>query len=134
MTRLAHAVPICGPKVFQSLVIEVHTPIWSVLFNMLPLLELMRATGFEFATTEYQPNPEKHEKGQRLKSSSSVFEVGRHCGNLQFVLEKALSLARRAREEHWSAEKLETVFTEYVALRRKDRGKKERIVVEGKVL
>jgi hypothetical protein len=55
-------------------------------------------------------------------------------GSAQFVLEKALSLARRARAANWTAERLALRFQEYVTEQSKKRRKNTTTVVEGKEL
>ena len=55
-------------------------------------------------------------------------------GSAQFVLEKALSLARRARAKEWTAQRLALRFQEYVAEQSKKRGKNTTIFVESKQL
>ena len=93
----------------------------------------MRATGFEPASEEY--HPVSNTSGRRTTSCSSVFVMSNHShGNAQFVLEKALSLGRRAWAESWTSEKLKKRFGEFVTNQRKKRGKVTRIMVEGKAL
>lgn len=130
--RLAGIVLICGPKVFETFTLDLFGAVWPNLESLLPMLELMRVTGFEPAAVEYKPKALI--RSSRALATSSVFLVYKGSGNLEFVLEKALSLARLARAQGWSAEKLAKLFTQYVQERRNDRGKKLRIVMEGKLL
>ena len=98
--RLYGIVDTCGPKPFKDFKLRLKgydTFIWRTLESVLQLLELMRATGFEPACEDYVQG-RKNAQGRRKAVESSLFRVGR-SGNVQFVLEKSLSLARRARVE-----------------------------------
>lgn len=131
--RIETIVSMCGHKPFGYLHIGVHGSIWHKLEEFLPLLETMRATGFEPASQEYR----LAEKTDRIRyvSESSVFLMERcNFGNAQFVLEKALSLGRRARSEEWTAERLARRFKELAKSQRSKRGTDTKVLVELKPL
>ena len=100
---------------------------------MLPLLELIRCTGWEPLTKKYE---EPRFNGRnREKTSSSVFTIWRYdTGNAEFVLGKALSLARWARSRKWSAEELAKRFTGFTKTQRRKKSRVDQILIERKAL
>ncbi|KAK3705453.1 hypothetical protein LTR37_013270 [Vermiconidia calcicola] len=124
---------LCGPKPFKSLTICVIGGVWDKLDVMLGLLDFMRRTGFKPATKEYQLP--RTSKDLRTVSDTSVFQIqNRTWGKAQFILEKALALGRRARDEEWTEERLATHFGVLVRTQRKKKGTDTRILVDGKLL
>jgi hypothetical protein len=95
----------------------------------------MRKTGFEFAAVEYHPETRRSLDNRRSESPTSIFQMPKMTmGNAQSVLEKALSLARRARVEGWCAEYLTLRFEEFVTLQGGKKGRGRKILVEYEVL
>ncbi|KAI7548956.1 hypothetical protein KC331_g4092 [Hortaea werneckii] len=118
---LTSIVKTCGKSPFKEMSFYVHGPTRPHLINLLPLLGMMRATGFDPTNGTYEPCIEycvtstgKPAKRQ-LTSSRSIFHMlnlGR--GALQEDLETAFALPRRAREEGWTAKRFETEFKAFV--------------------
>jgi hypothetical protein len=120
--------------VFGRLTINVD---WShgKLEEMLHFLELMRATGFEPSTTTYLlERDETIRKGYRTSQSSIFHMVDKALWKHQFIMEKALALARRARHEGWTSERLADKFVAYAKQQRMRRFTVTTIYVEGKLL
>ncbi|KAK3715853.1 hypothetical protein LTR37_006836 [Vermiconidia calcicola] len=131
--KLSAIVLLCGPKPFKRLTIHVKGSVWERLDMMLGLLEFMRRTGFEPATGEYQLP--RTSKDLCNVSNTSVFRMKKIAfGKVQFILEKALALGRRARDEQWTEERLATHFGAPVRTQRKKKGTETRILVDGKLL
>jgi hypothetical protein len=127
-------VSTCGPKPFFNFQISFYHTVWPYLDKMLPLLELLRRTGFEPATKPYRLPEKSAWDGVKDERDTSVFSL-QSKGRLQFVLEKALCWARRARAEGWSRERLAKAYTKFVAEQSSRKGhKKGKIFVEGKAL
>jgi len=93
---------------------------WPYLANMLPLLELMRAKGFEPADEDYTPRaPDMptvasifRKKSAKL-SSIFIWRAPREEA-LEEILEKAILLGRKARDEEWTKEQLKIKFNLFV--------------------
>lgn len=136
LQNLRAIVHTCGQHPFKGFHIVIMGQVWERLDNLLPLLEFMRSSGFEPACATYQERRDRPGSyGNRIHSPSSVFSTTTYAsGNAQFVLEKALSLARRARVEEWSAERLAKSFAIFVKVQKKEKGKKARIFVDLKAL
>lgn len=118
----------CGRQPFKKFIVCMGGAIWPNLPNLLRLLETMRETGFEPARVEYKPEERKLTssyngkiKTSQFVSSDSIFWMGNmEHGGVQEVLENALRLGRRAREEAWSKEKLEEELRGFAARKGKD--------------
>ena len=135
INRLYSIVQICGPKPFANFQIRIKGSVWNNLSEggLLQLLELMRATGFDPVSQRYQPPSQAI--GFRPTVHSSVFRMaGSNYGNAQFVLEKALSLGRRARAEGWTQERLAKRFGGLAKDQYKKKGREAKIFVEMKAL
>ncbi|KAI7221453.1 hypothetical protein KC333_g1752 [Hortaea werneckii] len=133
---LTSIVKTCGKSPFKKMSFYVLGPTRPHLINLLPLLEMMRATGFDPTNGTYEPCIEhcvtstgKPAKRQ-LTSSRSIFHMlNQGRGALQEDLETAFALPRRAREEGWTAERFETEFKAFVKRKgTKLRPKKAKIV------
>ncbi|KAI6797774.1 hypothetical protein KC363_g288 [Hortaea werneckii] len=118
---LASIVKTCGKAPFKEISFWIFGPIRPCLTNLLPLLEMMRATGFDPTAEPYEPNPKYFTTadGESVKRQSitrdSIFRMqGVTHGPLQEDLEIAFALPRRARDEGWTAEKFETEFKAFV--------------------
>ncbi|KAK5125767.1 hypothetical protein LTR85_012043 [Meristemomyces frigidus] len=82
----------------------------------------MRATGFEPATREYQPREREsytdHAGKQKTRlalGENSIFSLSNSDhGAVEQVLERAVSLGRRARDEEWTQERLIEEFNGFV--------------------
>ena len=117
-----------GPKPFGDFKILMIGPVWLRLDTLLPLLETMRATGFEPATEDFKPEARIQHISTRGRTtlrqrpaSSSIFKMGsRNQGPLQEILERALVLGRRARDESWSKEDLIEEFEAFIRRKGKD--------------
>ena len=122
-----------GPKPFKSFHFFVFSYVWPHLQNLLPLLQLMRGTGFEPANEDYVPQPVS-DYGKRFETNSSIFQMfyssytDSEKGNVQLVLESALIMARKARAEGWSADKLATSFEGFVKEQVKSKGKRGKML------
>jgi hypothetical protein len=129
-------VPSCGPKPFSNFHIDVRGPPMAFLPCMLPLLEIMRSTGLELASEEYQLDMKDIPRKvyERRPLDSSVFRMGEYDMVGQYLYEKAMSLARRAHEERWTAERLELRFKHFTKQLQLRRGQVTTIYVEGKLL
>ncbi|KAI7468601.1 hypothetical protein KC357_g6717 [Hortaea werneckii] len=118
---LASIVNTCGKSPFKKISFYVTGSTRPHLINLLPLLGMMRATGFDPANGTYEPRiryfitTEGKSVKRQSTSSSSIFHMmnGAH-GALQEDLETAFALPRRAREEGWTAERFETEFKAFV--------------------
>ncbi|KAI7331231.1 hypothetical protein KC367_g8743 [Hortaea werneckii] len=118
---LTSIVNTCGKSPFKKISFYVTGSTRPHLINLLPLLEMMRATGFDPANGTYEPRiryfitTEGKSVKRQSTSSSSIFHMmnGAH-GALQEDLETAFALPRRAREEGWTAERFETEFKAFV--------------------
>ncbi|KAI7318944.1 hypothetical protein KC315_g9889 [Hortaea werneckii] len=134
---LTSIVKTCGKSPFKKMSFYVLGPTRPHLINLLPLLEMMRATGFDPTNGTYEPCIEhcvtstgKPAKRQ-LTSSRSIFHMlNQGRGALQEDLETAFALPRRAREEGWTAERFETEFKAFVKRKgTKPRPKKAKTMV-----
>ena len=140
MRQLRGIIANCGLKPFKSFkIMLVHRNFWVHLKDFLPLLELIRATGFEPATNNYDYTDAEYTDLLHRWSTSrtSIFQMpADSMGNAQWVLEMALRLARRARAEGWDEARLALRFNKFVAeqIRQSQRGKYRTIIVEGEVL
>ncbi|KAI6912542.1 hypothetical protein KC318_g8222 [Hortaea werneckii] len=134
---LTSIVKTCGKSPFKKISFYVTGSTRPHLINLLPLLEMMRATGFDPTNGKYQPDS-KHiititgkSVIRKYISRSSIFNMrdGNH-GPLQEDLETAFALPRRAREEGWTAERFETEFKAFVKRKgTKPRPKKAKTMV-----
>ncbi|GAB1738568.1 hypothetical protein NU219Hw_g3372t1 [Hortaea werneckii] len=117
---LTSIVKTCGKSPFKEMSFYVHGSTRPHLINLLPLLEMMRATGFDPTNGTYEPFikycvTSTGKPAKRQLTTRSIFHmmnVGR--GALQEDLETAFALPRRAREEGWTAERFETEFKAFV--------------------
>ena len=136
VVRILNAiVSTCGPKPFSAFRIYFYRTPTHHLDKILPLLEMMRRTGFEPATKPYRLPEKSAWDGVKDDWTTSVFSLPLSMGRLQFVLEKALCLARSARAEGWGPERLAKVYKKFVAEQASRRSlKNEKIFVEGKAL
>lgn len=137
VSRMRDLVAMHGSNPFMGIHINVTHHVWPHLQNMLPLLELMRETGFDPARERYVPQPTDWiYEGKRCESRSSVFNMCNSMysfyekGNVQLVLESALVMARRARAEGWSAEELAKYFARFVSEQFKRRGKSGKMLAD----
>lgn len=129
---LAFVVKTCGKTPFKKISFKVRGPTRPYLINLLPLLEMMRATGFDPTDYSYEPRPKQiiveydEDKNRKLvkfqpTSETSIFHMGSWThGALQEDLETAFALPRRAREEGWTAERLGTEFKAFVKRQGRD--------------
>ena len=103
--------------------------------KILPLLELMRDTGFEPATKQYQMTGKARHGAARQESATSVFAMPAiTMGTAQFALEAGLCLARRARAEDWDAQQLAQVLTGVMSQAAVKQGRQGKVYVGGKLL
>ncbi|KAI7087245.1 hypothetical protein KC356_g4336 [Hortaea werneckii] len=138
---LTSVVKTCGKSPFKTITFYVTGSIRPHLINLLPLLEMMRATGFDPTDAEYRSNPQVFttKEGKSVKrqyeSLYSIFLMrSSNHGPLQEDLETAFALPRRAREEGWTAERFETEFTAFVKRKGKDpKPKKAKPTLKGRM-
>ncbi|KAK4547537.1 hypothetical protein LTR36_000494 [Oleoguttula mirabilis] len=125
---IADIVRECGTRPFKDLVIRMNGAVWPHLDELLPFLEIMRANEFEPATKEYKPSEREtytdypgKEKTRLPVGTDSIFSLSNEeHGAVEQVLEKAVTLGRRARDEQWTKEELAKAFTGFVARKGKD--------------
>jgi hypothetical protein len=129
-------IPLCGPKPFSNFHIDMRGPLMDLLPYMLPFLEFIRSAGLELSTEAYELDAKDIPKAmtERLALDSSVFCTHKYGMVEQYIYEKALALARRAREESWTAERLESRFKHFVKQQQLRKGQVTTIYVEGKLL
>ena len=136
---LTSIVKTCGKSPFKKISFWVTGSTRPHLINLLPLLEMMRATGFDPTNGTYEPRISyftttegKSVKRQYTSSSSIFFMMNGPHGALQEDLETAFALPRRAREEGWTAERFETEFKAFVKRKGKEPRPKNTKIVEAK--
>ncbi|KAK5137460.1 hypothetical protein LTR08_008438 [Meristemomyces frigidus] len=119
----------CGTQPFKKgFLILIGGAVWQNLANILPLLEIMRATGFEPASKEYRPRAREAymqyngtEKSRVPLGTDSMFLISNSShGQVEQVLEKAVTLGRKARDEKWTQDQLATEFATFVKRKGKD--------------
>lgn len=118
---LTSIVKTCGKSPFKNITFFVTGSTRPHLINLLPLLEMMRATGFDPTNAEYKPDRQifttkegKSVKRQYESSNSTFLMRSSAHGPLQEDLETAFALPRRAREGRWTVEHFETEFKAFV--------------------
>lgn len=118
---LTTIVKTCGKSPFKKISFYVLGSTRPHLINLLPLLEMMRVTGFDPTTGSYEPRPMyfptragKSAKRQYTTGGSIFIMQSFTHGPLQADLESAFALPRRAREEGWTAQRFETEFKAFV--------------------
>ena len=87
----------------------------------------MRATGFDPAVNEYQPGRTatgmswRGIEVSRLQcGKESVFRISQSHTQVEQVLEKAVALGRKARDEGWTEDQLATEYAGFVKRKGKD--------------
>ncbi|RMY68352.1 hypothetical protein D0863_07180 [Hortaea werneckii] len=118
---LTSIVKTCGKSPFKKITFYGIGAIRPHLIKLLPLLKMMRATGFDPTTGSYEPKPmyfttnsgKSVKRQYTTRDSIFIMENFTH-GTLQEDLETAFALPRRAREEGWTAKRFETEFKAFV--------------------
>lgn len=131
---LTSIVKTCGKAPFKKIYFKVGGPIRPHLINLLLLLEMMRATGFDPSKNTYEPYPRKlvttkagRTVKRRFPSGRSIFWMASTTnGPLQHDLEMAFALPRRARAEGWTAERFEADSGHSQSVKERERGRRRR--------